>query len=61
LSFPDSETGSWFVRPARIKQEVATVKEAGADGFGIYPDLAMLDWQQFWDSLQGLRAKFRKT
>ncbi len=37
------------------------VKEAVADGFGIYPDLAMLDWQQFWGSLKELGAKYRKT
>ena len=54
-SLPKGETADLILRVGKA------VKEAGADGFGIYPDLAMLDWDQFWGRLKELGSKFRKT
>lgn len=36
LSYPNSDTGSWYVNPARIKKEIATVKEVVGEGCEIY-------------------------
>ncbi|MDE0298104.1 MAG: family 10 glycosylhydrolase [Candidatus Poribacteria bacterium] len=36
LSYPNSETGSWYVEPARIEKEIATVKEVVGEKCEIY-------------------------
>ncbi len=36
LSYPNSDTGSWYVDPARIKKEIAAVKEVVGERCEIY-------------------------
>jgi hypothetical protein len=36
LSYPNSDTGSWYVNPARIKKEIDTVKEVVGEKCKIY-------------------------